>query len=144
MRLRDSAILATLLLIATASVATAQRATLTRPLGGLHLGSIVLRDSALNRFAERLQLSDEQRGQMQDIAEGYRSANEDVLERMERMREELRTLRASPTRPTQDMFVEVMDRYDHPDLDVARAERRLAMRIRSILTPEQLKQVTSG
>jgi len=144
MRLRDTAILATLLLVATASVASAQGATLIRPLGGLHLGSIVLRDSALNRFAERFQLSHEQRGQMQGIAEEYRSANEGAIERMERMREELRTLRASSTRPTHDVFVEVIDRYDHPDLDVARAERRLAMRVRSILTPEQLKQVTRG
>ena len=151
MHVKGTAVLVMVMLASAAGIAVAQggirdrqRATDLRPLGGLHLGSIVLRDSALQWFAERFQLSQEQQNQMQEIADAYRNDNADVLERMKLMREELRALRDSSSHPTREMFAEVIERYDHPDLDLARAERRLGSSVLSILTPEQKRLATRG
>jgi hypothetical protein len=60
------------------------------------------------------------------------------------MREELRALRDSAERPTRDMLAEVVEKYDHPDLDLARAERRLGRDVRSLLTREQQRRLARG
>jgi hypothetical protein len=101
------------------------------------LGAIVLRDSALDRLAERIELTDEQTGRLREFADSYRSENADALERMERMQAELRALRDGEEPPTRQSLAEVVERYDHPDLDLDRADRRLGRDVRKILTPEQ-------
>ena len=148
MRATQCAVLSVVLLVATVGALAAQRGVagvrrdttratrLASPAYG-GLGVIVLRDSALDRFAERIELSDEQRNQLQELAENYRSENADALDRLDRMQEELRALRDSDEPPTPQALDEVIERYDHPDLDLDRADRVLDRNVRAILTPEQ-------
>lgn len=112
--------------------------------GRAGLGSIVLRDSSLDRFAERLELSVEQRSQLRILAVEYRNNNTDALSRLEGMREEIRALHENDQRPTREAIDDVIERYDHPDLEIALAERRLGRNVRSLLTPDQERRLARG
>jgi hypothetical protein len=129
--------LAMVLTVVTVGALAAQR-------GVDGLGAIVLRDSALDRVAERLEFSDDQRDELRVLAENYRNENADVLDRVERMREELQALRDGDEQPTRQELAEVVERYDHPDLDIERAQRRLDRDVRAILTLEQETILTRG
>jgi len=139
------------LLVAMTSVATAQRggrgeppAREFGPRAGGGLGRVVLSDSAMDRFAERMELSEGQRGQLQNLADAYRSENADVLARMENLRDEMRTLREGDERPTRETLAGVFQKYDHPDLELRLAQSKLDRNVRSMLTPEQQRRFARG
>ena len=145
MRAQKCAVLAVAMLVGTVGALAAQQGVrgytprAPRPASRAYagLGAIVLRDSALDRFAEQIELTDEQRGQLRELADTYRNENADALDRIERMQEELRALRDGDERPTRQALDEVVERYDHPDLDLVRANRVLDRNARAILTPDQ-------
>ena len=139
------------LLVAMTSVATAQRggrgeppAREYGPRAGGGLGSVVLSDSAVDRFAERIELSEEQLGQLQNLAEAYRSENADVMARMESLREEMCAMREGDERPTRGALADVLQRYDHPDLELRLAQSKLDRNVRAMLTPDQERRFARG
>jgi len=139
-----AAALSLALLVAMTSVATAQRggrgeppAREFGPRAGGGLGRVVLSDSAVDRFAERMEFSEAQRGQLGNLAEAYRNENADALARMESLREEMRAMRESDERPTREALADVFQKYDHPDLELRLAQDKLDRNVRVMLTPDQ-------
>jgi len=146
-----AAVVSLALLVAMTSVASAQRDRRRMPpprefgpRAGGGLGSVVLSDSAMDRFAERMELSEEQRGQLQDLAEAYRNENADVVARLESLREEMRTLREGDERPTRAAVADVFRKYDHPDLDLRLVRGKLDRNVRAMLTPDQQRRLARG
>ena len=149
MRPKIRAVLALALMLATVGTLEAQRdlrgvrgeiqRSTLRPGARARIGlaAILLRDSSLNRFASLIDLNEEQQTRMRELADKYRSENADALDRMERMQEELQALRNTEERPTRQALAEVVERYEHPDLDLDRADMVLNRDARAILTPEQ-------
>ena len=148
MKTRFTIVVALALLVGLAVGAEAQRGVRGSRRGialtARGLGAIMLNDTALNRFADRIQLTEEQQNELQAIAQSYRADNAETLNRLNGMRAELRALRDSADRPTRDALDEIVERYEHPDLDMARAERELGRDLRALLTPDQERRLARG
>ncbi len=136
--LRPIALIAALA-VATAGSAAAQRGTGSFRGGpGMGMGlRLLLEEDGLERFATRFELTDERRGQLNDLVGAFKNENSDVLDRLTKMQQEMRTLRSGDQRPTRKALREISDKYEHPGRALQPAFAKLQDDMLATLAPAQ-------
>ena len=136
--LRPIALIAVLAVAAAGSAAAQRGPGSFRGGPGMGMGlRLLLEEDGLERFATRLELTDEQRGQLNDLVEAFKNETSDALDRLTKMQEEMRTLRSGDQRPTREALREIGDKYEHPGQALQRAFAKLQDDMLATLAPAQ-------
>ncbi len=113
-------------------------------LRGVGLGNWVLHENGLDSIAAWFDLTDEQRGEFEQLANEFRSENGEILQRWQQMRDEIQSLHTEDQMPTRDAIVRIGEKYNHPGQELAPALDQLQAEAAAILTPEQRQSYRRG
>ena len=104
---------------------------------GIGLGNWVLHENGLDSIAAWYGLTDEQRGEFEQLANAFRSENSEALQRWEQMQDEIQSLYTEDQMPTRAAIVRIGEKYNHPSQELRPALDQLQAEAAAILTPEQ-------
>jgi Spy/CpxP family protein refolding chaperone len=104
---------------------------------GAGLGNWALHEGGIDSIAARFQLTDEQRGELEQLAAAFREENAEVLSRWEQMRDEIQALYTEDQMPTRAAIQRIGEKHNHPGQEMSLALDQLFVESAAILTPQQ-------
>ena len=111
------------------------------PGAGAGIAQWIIQEDGLDRLADRVELTDEQRGRLQDLVDSFRRENADALDRMARLQAERDSLLRRDARPRSlalhDSLMALGNKYNHPGDDLFAPMNRLGRDAFDVLTPDQ-------
>jgi len=126
------------LAVAAAGQATAQAGRgMALGFTGIGLGNWALYEGGADSIAAWYQLTEEQRGLLEQTAAQFRSENADAVERWRQMQVEIQQLWTGNQPPTQAAIYSVGEKYGHPGLELQPALDQLQIQSTALITPAQ-------
>jgi hypothetical protein len=111
---------------------------------GFGMRSWVLYENGVDSLAARIDLSEQQRSQLAELARTFRAENADAIERMNNMRAEIDALSTEDQRPTRSAMARIAEEYNYPERDLRPALGRLHHDMGGIITVQQQSQLLRG
>jgi hypothetical protein len=111
---------------------------------GFGMRSWVLYDGGVDSLAAVVDLSEQQRGELAELAGSFRTENADAIERLNHMRAEIESLWTEEQRPTRLAISRIAEKYDNPARDLRPALNQLHEDMSGILTVQQQRLLLRG
>jgi Spy/CpxP family protein refolding chaperone len=129
----------TLMLAAVVALPAAAQRGLgwSRGFTGIGQGNWALHEGGIDSLAAWFQLTDEQRGQFEELAAQFRRDNAEALDRWNNMQEEIQSLTTEDQRPTRAAIQRIGEKYNYPGEELRPALDQLRVAGAAILTPAQ-------
>jgi len=108
---------------------------------GFGMRSWALHENGVDSIAARVELTDEQRGQLEGLARGFQDENAEAVDRMNRMHAEIDTLWTDMQRPRWEAMDSIARKYDYPERDLRPALTKLHNDMAGIITVQQQRQL---
>jgi Spy/CpxP family protein refolding chaperone len=108
------------------------------------MGSWVLHENGVDSIAAIIDLTQEQRTQLDELAFKFRSENAEAIGRMNQMRAEIDSLWTDLQRPRREAMSQIAEKYDFPERDLRPALTKLHQDVAGIITVEQQAQLQRG
>lgn len=97
-------------------------------------------EGLLERHGDRLDLDEETRTRIREIAAGARAEGEALGERLRSLRREMRGLLEQDV-PAEEAVMRQAERIGEAETDLRKHRLRMMLRIRALLTPEQRREL---
>jgi len=111
---------------------------------GFGMRSWALYEGGVDSIAAVVDLTEEQRAQLDELAQRFRSENSDAIDRMSQMRAEIDALWTDVQRPRMDAMTQIAEKYSHPERDLRPALTNLHKDMAGIITVKQQVQLQRG
>ncbi|UCG85697.1 MAG: Spy/CpxP family protein refolding chaperone [Gemmatimonadota bacterium] len=108
---------------------------------GFGMRSWVLYEGGVDSLATRIELTEQQRSQLTELAQAFREENSDAVERMNNMRAEIAALSTEDQQPTRSALARIAEKYDYPERDLRPALYQLHSDMSGIITVQQQRQL---
>ncbi len=106
--------------------------------------SWVLYENGVDSIAAVVDLTEEQRAQLDELAQSFRSENSDAIDRMSQMRAEIDALWTDVQRPRMEAMSQIAEKYNYPESDLRPALIQLHNDVAGIITVQQQSQLQRG
>lgn len=110
---------------------------LGRGFTGLGLRNWALYESGADSIAAWYRLTDEQRGQVEELVGQFRRENADAVARWKQMQGDIQSLMTGNVQPGWAAIYAVGEKYGHPGQELQPALYQLHLRLTALLTPLQ-------
>ena len=111
---------------------------------GFGMRSWVLYENGVDSIAAVVDLTEEQRAQLDELAQSFRSENSDAIDRMSQMRAEIDALWTDVQRPRMEAMSQIAENYNYPERDLRPALTKLHNDVAGIITVQQQMQLQRG
>jgi Spy/CpxP family protein refolding chaperone len=111
---------------------------------GFGMRSWVLYENGVDSLAARIDLTEQQRSQLAELARTFRSENADAIERLSNMRAEIDALWTEDQQPTRTAIARIAEKYDYPERDLRPAFEQLHSDMSGIITVQQQRELLRG
>lgn len=108
---------------------------------GFGMRSWVLYEGGVDSLATVVDLSEQQRAELTELAQSFRADNADAIGRMNQMRAEIDSLWTEEQRPTRLAMSRIAEKYDYPGRDLRPALDQLHEDMSAILTVQQYREL---
>ena len=111
---------------------------------GFGMRSWALYENGVDSIAAVVDLTEEQRAQLDELAQNFRSENSDAIDRMSQMRAEIDALWTDVQRPRMEAMSQIAEKYNYPERDLRPALTKLHNDVTGIITVQQQAQLQRG
>ena len=111
---------------------------------GFGMRSWALYESGVDSIAAVIDLTEEQRAQLDELVHSFRNENSDAIDRMSQMRSEIDALWTDLQRPRAEAMSQIAEKYNFPERDLRPALTRLHNDVAGIITVQQQTQLQRG
>ena len=108
---------------------------------GFGMRSWVLQQGGVDSIAAIIDLTEEQRSQLDELARSFHEENAAAIERMNQMRAEIDALWTDVQRPRREAMEQIAEKYSFPEQDLRPALTRFHSDVAGIITVQQQTQL---